>query len=79
MGRIPFQIIKAAKGYDSEAVDFIFRYFAGYIESKCTYTYTDEEGNACTAIDEELYYRAELALFAAIRGYSFDAPPDDTG
>ena len=77
MERVPFQIIKAAKEYDSEAVEFVFRHFAGYIESKCTVTYTDEQGHICSVINEDLRYQAELSLLSAIKNFSLREPKGD--
>lgn len=79
MRQVPFEIIKAAKEYDSEAVEFVFRHFAGYIASKCINTYMDEDGNARSFVDEDLRYQAEAALLTAISKFSFQAPSDDAG
>lgn len=79
MKQVPFEIIKAAKEYDSEAVEFILRHFAGYIASRCINTCMDEQGNTCSFVDEDLRYQAEAALLTAISKFSFEAPPDNTG
>lgn len=35
MKRVPFPIIQAAKEFDTEAVEFVFRHFEGFIASQC--------------------------------------------
>ena len=42
MKRVPFAIIQAAKSYDSEAIEFVFRHFEGYIAKQSLSTYKDE-------------------------------------
>lgn len=77
MKQVPFPIIKAAKEFDTEAVEFVFRHFEGYIARQCLVDYTDEYGNTHSFVDEDLRYRAENALFAAIIGFRFREPPTD--
>lgn len=77
MKQVPFAIIKAAKTYDPEAVTFILRHFEGYIASKCLTTYTDEQMKQHPIVDDDLYYRAQLALFSAIAKFEFRDPPED--
>lgn len=77
MKRIPFHIIKAAKEFDTEAVEIIFRHFEGYIASQCICYYTDEQGNTQSYVDEDLRYQAEIALFNAIATFQFMEPPND--
>ncbi|MDE7246158.1 MAG: helix-turn-helix domain-containing protein [Oscillospiraceae bacterium] len=74
---IPFSIIKAAKEFDTEAVEAVFRHFEGYIASQCVCYYTDEQGNTRSYVDEDLRYQAKIALFNAIAGYQFKEPPND--
>ena len=35
MRRVPFSMIEAAKKYDADAVEFVFRHFEGYIIHCC--------------------------------------------
>lgn len=77
MKRVPFAIIKAAKKFDAEAVEFVFRHFEGFIASQCLIDCTDEYGNTHSCVDDDLYYQAQIALFRAIAGFQFREPPDD--
>lgn len=77
MKRVPFSIIKAAKKFDAEAVEFVCRHFDGYIASQCLSKYTDEHGNTRSFVDDDLRYQAKIALFNAIAGFRFQEPPDD--
>ncbi len=77
MKRVPFAIIQAAKKFDTEAVELVFRHFEGFIASQCLSDYTDEYGNKHSFVDDDLRYQAEIALFNAIAGFQFREPPDD--
>lgn len=77
MKRVPFVIIKAAKTFDPEAVIFVLRHFEGYIASRCLSTYTDTYSKSHSIVDDDLYYKAEIALFAAIAGFEFREPPEN--
>ena len=44
MKLVPFAVIQEVKKFDTEAVEFVFRHFAGFIASKCQRHYTDEYG-----------------------------------
>ena len=77
MKRVPFPIIKAAKEFDTEAVEFVCRHFEGYIASQCLSRCTDEYGNTRSFVDDDLRYQAEIALFNAIAGFQFREPPDN--
>lgn len=77
MKQVPTPIIMAAQDYDSEAVDFVFRHFEGYITSKCVNTYIDQYGGIHYFADDDLYYQAKRALFDAIAGFEFRDPPED--
>lgn len=77
MKRIPYKIIKAAKTYDAEAVEFICRHYENYIISQCRAAYEESTQAAHVNIDDDLYYRARNAVFTAIRGFIFQEPPDD--
>lgn len=77
MKRVPFAIIKAAKKFDAEAVEFVFRHFEGFIASQCLINCADEHGDTRSHVDDDLYYQAQIALFRAIAGFQFREPPDD--
>ena len=77
MKLVPFAIIREAKEFDTEAIEFVFRHFEGFITSKCRRSYIDEQGNARSYVDDDLRYQAEIALFRAIAGFQFREPPDD--
>lgn len=77
MKLVPFAVIQEAKKFDTEAVEFVFRHFAGFIINKCQRSYTDGQGNARYYVDDDLRYAAEIALFRAIAGFQFREPPDD--
>lgn len=77
MRRVPFSVIAAAKKFDQEAVGMIFRHFEGYIASRCLSNCTDENGNARSVVDDDIYYQAEMSLFRAIEHFQFRNPPDD--
>lgn len=77
MRRIPFAVIQAAKRFDAEAVQFVLQHFEGFIVSRCLCCYDDKYGNACSYVDDDLYYQAEIALFSAIANFQFQKPPDD--
>ncbi len=76
MKRVPFPVIQAAKEFDTEAVEFVFRHFEGFIASQCQTVFTDEYGNIRSYVDDDLRYQAEIALFNAIAGFQFREPPD---
>ncbi len=77
MKRVPFSVIQAAKEFDAEAIEFVFRHFEGFIASQCLINYTDEYGNIRSYVDGDLRYQAEIALFNAIAGFQFREPPGD--
>ena len=77
MRRVPFSIIEAAKKFDTEAVEFVFRHFEGFIASQSLLKYTDEYGKTYSHADSDLRYQAEIALFRAIASFQFREPPDD--
>lgn len=77
MKRVPFPVIQAAKEFDAEAVEFVFRHFEGFIASQCLINYTDEYGNTRSYVDDDLRYQAEIALLNAIVGFQFMEPPSD--
>lgn len=77
MKQVPLPVIMAAKDNDPEAVDFVIRHFEGYMLSKSVSTYTDEYGGRHSFTDDDLYYEARNALFAAIRGFQLREPPEE--
>ncbi len=58
MKRVPFAIIQAAKEFDTEAIEFVFRHFEGFIVSQCLSDCADEFGNVRSCVDDDLYYQA---------------------
>lgn len=77
MKRVPFAIIQSAKTFEPEAVMFILQHFEGYIASRCMSTYMDNYNKSHPIVDDDLYYKAEIALFAAIAKFEFQDPPED--
>ena len=77
MNRVPFSVIQAAKACDSEAIDFIIRHFCGYITRQASSVSTDEYGNRRSFVDDDLFYEAINAVFAAIQHFQFRQPPKD--
>ena len=77
MKRVPFAMIQTAKTFDPEAVMFILRHFEGYMASRCLTTYTDSDSKSHPIVDDDLYYKAEIALFAAIARFEFQEPPEN--
>lgn len=76
MKRLPFPVIQAAKNFDPEAVEFVFRHFEGFMAKQCL---SDCAGEFETqsVVDDDLYYQAQIALFRAIGHFQFREPPDD--
>lgn len=77
MKRVPFAIIQDAKKFDPEAVTFVRRHFEGYIANRCLTTYMDKDDKYRPIVDDDLYYKAQLAIFAAITNFEFQEPPED--
>ena len=77
MRYVPAPIIREAKKYDEEAVDFVLHHFEGYIVNRCLSSYTDEYGNTRTFLDEDLRYYARAALLSAIGTFEFVDPPEN--
>lgn len=76
MKRVPFSIIQAAKEFDTEAVEYIFRHFEGFIARQCLINCTAEHENTYSIVDDDLCYQAQIALFRAIDRFQFREPPD---
>ena len=76
MRYVPAPIIREAKKYDGEAVDFVLHHFEGYIVTRCLSSYMDEYGNTRTFLDEDLRYSARAALLSAIGTFEFVEPPE---
>lgn len=77
MKYIPAPVIRAAQAYDNEAVGFVLRHFEGYITSRCLSSYTDEDGNEHTLVDDDLHYQAIRALLSALGTFKFREPPEN--
>lgn len=74
MRTVSIETIRAAKGWDPEAVGAIRKHFEGFILSQCQMTYTDDSGKHHSYIDEDLRYQAELAMFRALESFQFQEP-----
>lgn len=59
-------IVQDAKKFVPEAVTFVLRHFEGHLVNRCLTTYIDEDDKQHPVVDDELYYKAQLAVFAAI-------------
>ena len=77
MKQVPFAIIQTAKSFDPEAVMFILQHFEGYIASRCLSTYIDRCDKTHPIVDDDLFYKAEIAIFSAIAKFEFQDPPED--
>ena len=77
MKQVPFSVIRAAKKFDSEAVLLVFQHFEGFISSQCLCCYDDKYGNIRHYVDDDLYYKAIIALLDAITSFQFKEPPDN--
>lgn len=73
MKRVPFAIIQAAQSGDTEAINYIFQHFEGYIAS---HSQVYDEGEGRSHVDEELRYLATAALSTAIFQFKLRDPPE---
>lgn len=62
----PLSVIHAAQSGNSEAVEHILRYYAGYINKLCTRTLYDEIGCPHECLDEYMKRCLEIKLIQAI-------------
>lgn len=63
---IPFGIIEAATEGDIEAINFVLKYYARYINTLATQTSYDENNNLQRHIDMDIKRRLETKLITKI-------------
>lgn len=68
---IPYEVIVAAKGGDSEAMRQILRHYEPYITRCSQRTFYDEYGNQYQMVDEEIKNRIQAKLMYQLI-YDFD-------
>lgn len=76
MKRVSFPMIQAAQGGDTEALNYIFKHFEGYIASRSLIYSEDAEGKKRSYVSDDLRYLATVALFNAIFKFRFREPPE---
>ncbi len=54
---LPFPVIAAAAGGDTEAMCAVLKHYEGYIATLCTRTLKDDAGNTYSYVDEEMKNR----------------------
>lgn len=63
---LPFPVIVSAAGGDADAINYVLKYYAGYIAVLSMRTLYDEYGNPHLCIDDELRRRLETKLITNI-------------
>lgn len=63
---LPFPVIVSAAGGDANAINYVLKYYAGYIAVLSMRTLYDENGNPHLCIDDELRRRLETKLITNI-------------
>lgn len=63
---LPFEVILAAAGGDSEAMNRVMRHYSGYIAKLCMRPFCDESGNQHYVVDEDMRRQLEAKLTAAV-------------
>ena len=63
---LPFPVIVSAAGGDADAINYVLKYYAGYIAALSMRTLYDENGNPHLCIDDELRRRLETKLITNI-------------
>ena len=63
---LPFPVIVSAAGGDADAINYVLKYYAGYIAVLSMRTLYDENGNPHLCIDDELRRRLETKLITNI-------------
>lgn len=63
---LPFPVIVSAAGGDADAINYVLKYYAGYIAALSMRTLYDESGNPHLCIDDELRRRLETKLITNI-------------
>ena len=59
---LPFPVIAAAAGGDTEAMCAVLKHYEGYIATLCTRTLKDDAGNTYSYVDEEMKNRLQVRL-----------------
>lgn len=59
---LPFPVIAAAAGGDTEAMCAVLKHYEGYIAALCTRTLKDDAGNTYSYVDEEMKNRLQVRL-----------------
>lgn len=77
MKYIPYEIIKAAQNYDSEAIAYILKHFEGFIAAESKTKYESGDGQIKTYTDDDLRYLGQIGLYSAIFRFQFREPPED--
>lgn len=75
MRTIPICVLRAAKSWEPEAVEYVRKHFEGYIIAKSQVTYEDCEGRLHSYVDDDLKYCAEIAVLRALTNFKFRDPP----
>lgn len=76
MKKVPLSVIQAAQGGDTEALNYIFKHFEGYIASHSLVRYEDPNGQAHSYASDDLRYLATVALSNAIFKFQLREPPE---
>jgi len=63
---LPYSVIVAAKMGDTEAMQKVFRHYAGYIRTLATRPFYDEYGNRHSVVDETICHELENHLAKVI-------------
>jgi hypothetical protein len=63
---LPFYVIKAASGGDTDAIAAVLKHFEGYIAALSTRRLYDENGHALLCVDETMRGELENKLIAGI-------------
>ena len=63
---LPFPVIVSAAGGDADAINYVLKYYGGYIAALSMRTLYDENGNPHLCIDDELRRRLETKLITNI-------------
>lgn len=77
MKKVPLSMIQAAQGGDTEALNYIFKHFEGYIASHSLVRYETPDGQGHSYVSDDLHYLATVALSNAIFKFQFREPPED--
>lgn len=76
MKKVPLSIIQAAQSGDTEALNYIFKHFEGYIVSHSLARYEGPDGEKRSYVSDDLRYLAIVALSNAIFKFQLREPPE---